>query len=374
MKLAYGIVIALIAAGLTSATAEESPKDDTPEEVVPRFTISTIAGTGERGMSGDGGPATAAVLQRPTSVALDSKGNLYIADEQNRRVRRVTPDGIISTVVGTGKTTWQDKELPATETNLSKAYGIAIDHKDNLYVLSRQHSKIFRVGADGMARWIAGTGKTGFSGDGGKATSAQISFPAHLVADKAGNLFLADTGNNRIRKITPEGVITTIAGTGDLGYGGDGGPATEAVLGAPSAIDLDAEGNLYIADFYNHRVRKIGTDGIIHTIAGTGTSGYNGDGGKATLAQIGDPCGVVVDESGFVYIGDQANLRVRVVTPAGTIHTVAGTGERGLTGDGGPAEQAQISHPHVLALGKDGSLYVPDHLNAVVRKLTPVSK
>ena len=365
------LLAATLAAQITAVSAQSSnTNDEHGHEAVPRYTISTIAGTGKRGISGDGGSATDAIIGRPTAVALDSKGNVYIANEQIPRIRMVTPEGIITTVAGTDSTEVQDGNRPATETNLSNAYGIATDLDDNLYVLSRGHSKIFKIGADGIARHIAGTGETGFSGDGGPALKAQFNFPNHLVADATGNLFIADTANHRVRKISTHGVITTVAGTGKSGFSGDGGPAIEAELGAPAAIAMDADGNVYIAEFFNHRIRKITTDGIITTIAGTGTPGYNGDGQPAIESQIGEPTGVAVDRSGYVYISDQVNMRVRVVTPSGIMHTVAGTGNRGYTGDGGPAEKAQTSNPDIIAFGPNGNLFIPDHLNAVVRKLT----
>ena len=342
------------------------------EEPIPRFTITTVAGTGEMGFSGDGGPAIEARIQRPTAVALDNHGNLYIADEQNRRVRMVGPDGIISTVVGSGRSEVQNQDLPAIETNLDLAYGIATDKDDNLYVLSRGHSKIFKVGSDGIARRVVGMGEQGFGGDGGPAIDARINFPDHLVVDARGNLFIADTGSHRVRRVSPDGMITTVAGMGELGFRGDGGPAVAAQLAHLVAIAIDGEGNLYIADFNNHRIRKLSTDGIMASIAGTGESGYNGDGKPVIECQIGEPCGVAVDRGGYVYIGDQVNNRVRVVTPSGMMYTVAGTGVRGHTGDGGPAEKAQTSNPDIIAFDKEDNLYIPDHLNGVVRKLTRV--
>ncbi len=343
------------------------------EEPIPRFIITTVAGTGELGLGGDGGPAIDALIQRPTAVALSSRGHLYIADEQNNRVRMVDPEGIISTVMGTGHSAFQSRDRLAVETNLVNAYGIATDKEDNLYVLSRGHSKIFKVGNDGIARRIVGTGQQGFEGDGGPAIDAKISFSNHLVVDSRGNLFIADTGNHRIRRVSPDGVITTIAGTGEMGFGGDDGPAVEARLAYPSAIAIDSQGNLYIADFNNHRIRKLSTDGIITSVAGTGESGYNGDGRPALKGQIGEPCGVAVDRRGYIYIGDQVNNRVRVVTPSGMMYTVAGTGVRGHTGDGGAAEKAQTSNPDIIALDNEDNLYIPDHINGVVRKLTRVT-
>ena len=369
---AIAMLCASVLAGTTIARApgQETRSED---EAVPKFLITTVAGTGERGRTLEEIPATEARIERPTAVALDSEGNLYIADEQNGLVRMVTVDGLLITVMGTESSAPQTGERAAVLTNLSSAYGIATDQEDNLYVLSRGHSKIFKVGEDQVARRIVGNGQQGFGGDGGPALDAQVNFPNHLVADAAGNLFIADTGNHRIRKVSTDGVITTVAGTGTAGFSGDGRPATDAQLGAPSAIAIDAAGNLFIGDFINHRIRKVSPDGIITSIAGTGEAGYNGDGKPALECQIGEPCGVAVDRSGFVYIGDQLNNRIRAVSPAGIMHTVAGTGIRGHTGDGGPAETAQISNPDIIALDRDGNLYLPDHLNCVVRKLTRVS-
>ena len=342
------------------------------EEPIPRFIISTVAGTGEPGPVGDGGPALEAFIQRPTAVAISNQGYLFIANEKNYRVRMVDSKGIISTVMGTGNSDMQSKDRLAVETNIENAYGVATDKDDNLYVMSRGHSKIFKVGNDGIARRIVGTGEMGFDGDGGLAIDAKISFANHLVVDSKGNLFIADTGNNRIRKVSPDGIITTIAGSGKMGFGGDGGPAVEAQFAYPVAIAIDGQGNLYIADFNNHRIRKISTDGIITSVAGTGEFEYNGDGRPALESQIEEPCGVALDRSGYIYIGDQLNNRVRVVTPLGMMYTVAGTGERGYTGDGGPAEKAQTSNPNIIALDNEGNLYIPDHSNGVVRKLTRI--
>ncbi|MFK7768730.1 MAG: NHL repeat-containing protein [Mariniblastus sp.] len=338
----------------------------------PHFIISTVAGTGIRGFSGDGGAAIKANIQRPTAVAVDTQGNLFIADEQNHRVRKVTPDGLISTVVGTGETDTQSVDHIANTTNLSAPYGIATDHEDNLYVLNRGHDIILKIGSDGVAQRIVGTGVSGFSGDGGPAKEAQICFTNHLAVDSQGSLYIADTGNHRIRKVSTDGTIETIAGTGERGFMGDGGPAIDAELHNPVAIAVDHESNVFIADFSNHRIRKISADGIIETIAGTGDPKFSGEGWPATSSNIGEPCGVAVDRDGNVFIGDQINSRVRVVTSVGLMFTVAGTGRSGRTGDDGPAELARISNPDIIAFDSNGNLFIPDHNNAVIRKLTPV--
>lgn len=358
------LFLALIEPGVVSPAVDS----------VPRYIIHRIAGRGKCGFKGDGGPALLAKIQRPTAVAVDSKGNVYIADEANQRIRMVTPDLVISTFMGTGDTTPQDRDLPAIETNLDNAYGIATDHLDNVYVASRGHATLYRVGQDGIAQRIAGTGEPGFSGDGGPALEAQIYWTNHMVADRKGNLFLADTGNHRIRKISADGIITTIAGTGKKGFSGDGGPATKADIYNPVAIAIDDEGSLYIADFSNHRIRKITADGLIHTVAGSGQPKYNGEGLPALESNFGEPCGVAIGPEGRLFIADQINLRVRVVLHDGTMHTIAGTGKRGKKGDGGPAEKAQISNPDIIAFDPEGNLIISDHRNCLIRKLTPISK
>ncbi len=352
-----------IAAGAVTIGAQE----------IPSFTITTVAGTGKARFDNDNALATECSISHPTAVAVDSKGNLYIADHNNARIRKVSHDGIMTTIMGTGELVETVPPAgPAKDIPLARAYGIAVDHEDNLYVASRGQSVIYKVTPDGMARVIAGNGTRGFGGDGGPATEAMIAWSNHLVADKAGNLFIADSGNQRIRKIDKMGIITTIAGTGEDGFSGDGGPALEATMTGGSAIDIDDAGNLYMADFENHRIRKVSTDGIMSTIAGTGEPKFNGDGLPALESNIGEPCGVAVDSKGYVYIGDQINLRVRVVTPSGTMHTVAGTGQWGRTGDGGPATAARIRNPDIITFDAEDNLYFPDNQNNLIRKLTRI--
>ena len=255
------------------------------------WTITTIAGTGEFGFSGDGGPAVEAELRNLYGVAVDSAGNLYIADTRNRRIRKIDSTGTITT--------------------------------------------------------IAGTGEVGFSGDGGPAAVARLTFPYGVAVDSAGNLYIADTGNQRIRKVDSTGTITTIAGTGEVGFSGDGGPAVEAELRNPYGVAVDSAGNVYIADSSNHRIRKVDSTGTITTIAGTGEVGFSGDGGPAVEAELRSPRGVAVDSAGNVYIADVSDRRIRKVDSTGTITTIAGTGEVGFSGDGGPAVEAELRSPVV---------------------------
>lgn len=359
------VAFVLVAFAVLPSASSEDP---------PTFTISTIAGTGKLGYSGDGKKARRAQLRLPTAVAIDSKGNVFIADDMNHRIRRVSSNGIITTVVGTGERKPGTPDGPAREINLNQAYGVAVDSKDNLYVLNRGFGRVYKITADGMARTIIGTGERGYNGDGILATEAMVDWPDHLVVDDSGVIYLADTWNNRVRKVTTDGIIHTIAGTGEKGSSGDGGPAIDAQVRSPVAIALGPDGSLYVAEFSGHRIRRISADGIITTVAGTGEPGYNGEGIIATEALIGEPCGVAVDQDGLIYIGEQLNHRIRVVTKSGHIYTVAGTGEPGYSGEGGPATKALLWNPDIIAFDSEGNLYFPDNRNAVIRKLTRSSE
>jgi sugar lactone lactonase YvrE len=256
----------------------------------PSFTISTVAGTGIAGFSGDSGPATGADLRFPAAIWKTASGNLYIADSINHRVRLVAPDGTIRTVAGDGESGYRGDDASATAARISSAYGVAADSAGNIYIADTLNSVVRRVSSTGTITTFAGTGLRGFSGDGGPARDALLSNPTGLALDAAGNLYIADTGNSRIRKIGTDGRISTVAGSFTESFGGDGHPATEASLNRPAAVAVDAAGNLYIADTVNHRVRKVGSDGIIQTIAGSGnTAGFGGDGGPATQAVLSYP-------------------------------------------------------------------------------------
>jgi sugar lactone lactonase YvrE len=256
---------------------------------------------------------------------------------------------------------------------MTQAYGIAVDADARVYVLRRTQPKLFRLDPDGMARTVAGTGQPGYSGDGGPAVSARLASPNHLAVAADGTIYIADSGNSVVRKVSGDGIITTVAGSGERGFGGDGGPALEARFDGLSAIALDAAGAIYVADFENDRIRKITAAGVVSTVAGTGESRRNGEGIAATAANIGQPTGVAVDDRGFLYIADQANNRIRLVTPDGILHTIAGTGRIGRPVDGAPAEESSIFIPDILCVGADGVVYFPDHQNNAVRKLVPIT-
>ncbi len=328
-------------------------------------TITTIAGLGTAGFAGDGGQATSAQLNRPRGVAVDAQGNVYVANESAHRVRKVS-GGIISTVAGTGVAGYSGDGGQATSAQLSGPVGVAVDGQGNLYIADRDNARIRKVSA-GIISTVAGTGVAGYSGDGGQATSAQLNNPYGIAVDAQGNLYIADLGNNRVRKVTTAGVISTVAGTGVAGYSGDGGQATSAQLKTPIAVAVDAQGSLYIADYGNYRVRKVTTAGVISTVAGTGVAGSSGDGGQATSAQLNSPAGIAVGAAGTLYMADWANNRIRAVS-GGIITTIAGS-TAGFAGDGGAASSAQLNSPFDLAVDSRGSLYVSDTLNQRLRKI-----
>ena len=331
--------------------------------------INTVAGTGERRYGGDGGPATSAQLGRPQGLAVDSSGNLYIAANYNRRVRRVDAGGVINTVAGTGQWGHSGDGGPATSAQLRSPHGVAVDGLGNLYIADTYSSCVRRVDTAGVITTVAGTGEWGYSGDGGPATNAQLQRPRGVAVDGLGNLYIADSDNHCVRRVDTAGVITTVAGTGARGYSGDSGPATSAQLRSPQGVAVDGLGNLYVADYLNHRVRRVDAAGVITTVAGTDERGYSGDGGPATSAQLGAPRGVAVDGSGNLYIADYGNGRVRRVDAAGVITTVAGTGEWGYSGDGGPATNALLASPQDVAVDGLGNLYVADPWHHRVRRV-----
>jgi sugar lactone lactonase YvrE len=326
--------------------------------------ITTVAGNGTSGFSGDGGSATNAELSFPEAIAVDNAGNLYIADTDNNRVRKVS-GGVISTVAGNGTAGYSGDGGVATSAQLSLPEGVAVDSVGNLYIADSLNSRIRRVSA-GNITTFAGNGSSGFSGDGGPAGSAALAQPDGVTVDSAGNLYIADTENSRIRKVVA-GVITTVAGNGQTGYSGDGGAATSASLAFPQGLAVDSAGNLYIADTNNQRLRKV-AGGLISTIGGNGFTLYSGDGGQATNAQLDSPSAIAVDNSGNLYISDSLNNRVRVVSPGGTITTFAGGG--GQLGDGGPPTSASLNNPQGIATDSAGNVYIRDTGDGLLRKVS----
>jgi len=335
--------------------------------------ISTIAGNGIQGFQGDGGAATSAWLWSPLGVTVDNAGNVYFSDSGDFRIRKVTPGGIISTVAGNGSIGFSGDGGPATSATLwpplNGYQGVAVDASGNLYIADYSNNRVRKVNSAGVISTVAGNGLPISSGDGGAATSAGLSRPAGVAVDGAGNLYIAELTGARVRKVNPAGIISTVAGSGAPGNSGDGGPATSASFFAPIAVTADAAGNLYIADTTAARVRKVNAAGIITTVAGNGTHGSSaGDGGPATGAAL-DPLGMAVDSVGNLYIAEQNN-RIRKVTPAGIISTIAGNGNAGFTGDRGPAINAELWSPADVALDASGNLYIADTNNSRIRKIT----
>jgi hypothetical protein len=312
-------------------------------------TINTQAGNGTGGFAGDGGAATSAELKIPFGVAVDSAGNTYIADAQNNRVRMVSIAGTIATVAGNGHAGSGGDGGPAVSASLNNPSGVAVDAAGNLYIADQYNNKIRLVTTAGVISTFAGTGTVGNGGDGGHATAAELYDPAGVALDGLGSLYIADTNNHRIRKVNiSTGTITTVAGSGAVGYGCAAGVATAVGLHNPFGVAADGLGNIYIADTYNQCIRKVAS-GNITTLAGNGVANFGGDGGPATSAALNYPTGVAVDGVGNIYIADVVNNRVRMVTPAGTITTLAGTGLFRFSGDGGPATGAGLYNPTGVA-------------------------
>ncbi|MCX6615020.1 MAG: NHL repeat-containing protein, partial [Acidobacteria bacterium] len=332
-------------------------------------TIATVAGDGTAGNTAESGAATAAKLETAYGVVMDAQGNLYIADSWNHSIRKVAPGGTVSRSAGSNYEGTYGDGSTATYANLSYPRGLAIDAGGNLYIADSGNSKVRKISPDGIIRAFAGTGTDGYSGDGGAATAARLKFPRALAVDSAGNVYIADTWNYRVRKVTPGGTISTVAGDGTYGYSGDGTLATSASIGLIQALAVDPQDNLVLLDGYNHCLRKVTANGIITTIAGGSTAGYSGDGGPATAARFSYPRGLAIDFLGNIFVADSFNHRIRQIKPDGTISTLAGTGAAGYSGDNGPATAAQLNFPYGLAVSLRGDVFVTDLRNYRVRKV-----
>jgi len=333
--------------------------------------ITTYAGTGTAGFSGDTGPATAAALNVPTGIALDRAGSLYVTDEGNNRVRRVDPHKTISTFAGTATAGFGGDGRRARDARLDRPTGIAVDDVGNVYIADSGNNRIRRVNPHGMITTVAGGGTSATTGNDGRAIDIALDRPTGLALDRSGDLYFAESGDNRVRLVDRDGTIRTVAGTGTAGFGGDGGPATQAQLDHPDALAVDSHGNVYIADYGNNRIRRVDPSGTIITFAGTAAAGFGGDGGQATQARLDRPDALATDPAGNLYIADIGNNRIRRVDAGGTITTVAGTGTTGFAGDGGPARAAEVDHPTGLAVDPAGRLYLADRGNNRVRRVSP---
>ncbi|MEK6589698.1 MAG: RHS repeat-associated core domain-containing protein, partial [Nitrospinota bacterium] len=339
--------------------------------------ITTVGGSGYPGYGGDGVPATNAQLYNPYNIAVDGEENLFIADMTNHRVRKVSADGIITLVAGSGSYGCEDCSGGyggdggfATDARLNRPSGVTIDGQGNLFIADRDNHRIRKVSPDGIIITVAGNGVRGYSGDGSQATNAKINSPEGIAVDGLGNLFISDTGNHRIRKISPDRIITTVAGNGIAGYSGDGGAASSAMLYSPTGVTVDKLGNLFIVDYWNARIRKVNVNGVIITVAGNGIKGYSGDGDLATNASLRYPWGVTVDSYGNLFIADPGNQRIRKVNAEGIITTVVGNGIAGYSGDGGPATGAMLNSPHGVTVDKQENIFIADRGNHRIRAVT----
>jgi len=327
--------------------------------------ITTVAGGGTNN-PGDGGQAIDCELNSPTGVAVDASGNFYICERDAHRVRKVSTDGIITTFAGTGVAGYSGDGGMATAAMLNRPYHIVVDAIGNVLFSEGNNHCIRKVNSTGVISTIAGTGNSGFNGDGILATVAQLNSPSGIAIDNANNIYIADFDNNRVRKVNNFGIITTIVGTGATLYNGDNIPATNANLWAPAGVVIDNANNLFITDYRHHRIRKVNSSGIITTIAGNGSFGFSGDSYAATTAQLNGPIGICSDGIGNVFFSDVHNKRVRKINNDGVISTIAGNGLSGFAGDGGLATLARVASLG-LAFDNVGSLLVCDYPISISR-------
>jgi DNA-binding beta-propeller fold protein YncE len=338
----------------------------------PSALIFTVVGTGQANYSGDGDLARRAGLNQPFDVALDQEGNLYFSEAHNHCVRRVERgSGIITTVAGTGQAGYSGDGRAATQAQLNSPYGIALDTANNLYIVDRLNACIRVVeAATGIIHTIAGTGQPGYSGDGGPAVEAQLQEPNDIVLDSQGRAYIADVRDHRVRVVDlASGIITTFAGTGEAGSGGDGGTVDQAVLFGPRALAFGPTGDLYICLRNDHKVRRVDMrTGIIRTVAGTGERGYTGDHGPALQATFNGPKEIAVDRLGDIVLVDTENHCIRHIEAAsGLVSTIAGSGRPGGSGDGGSATAAALTRPHGACLDEADNIYIGDSENHRVR-------
>lgn len=324
---------------------------------------------------GDGRNALQVIIESPMGLAADSSDNLYVSDRTSRLIWKIEPSGRATVIAGTGKSTGPEglprERVPALDVDFASPEGVAVDQDGNILIADSLNHAILKIDREGYLTRIAGNGQRGFNGDGIPATEASLSAPYDVRVDSQGQIYIADVFNQRVRKIDGNGVISTVAGTGMAGYSGDGGPAIHAQLNMPYGILPDVDGNLFIADSDNNVVRKIGPDGIIHTIAGNGQRGYEGDGNASAAAKLDSPQALAMDRQGRIYIDDEHNNAIRFVERDGTMHTLVGSKGPGFSGDGGPASLAQIADPENVLVRRDGSILICARDNARLRIVSP---
>jgi hypothetical protein len=364
------IVVASTAVGLgllgcgENATSPPAPSDDPGD-------ITTVMGTGMRAYLGEEDPPLETALYYPIDILFDAEDRLLVLDWNNQRVRRLDHDGLVRTIMGTGFEGEVADGSPALETSLHHTFSMVYDTAGNLYLAGFHVPQIIKLTTEDRAYVIAGVDLPGYSGDGGSALTAELDSPCGIgVAPSGYPIYFTDTYNNCVRMIDASGTITTIAGNGQQGYAGDNGPAVDALFHEPYRIHyVEATGDLLIADSYNHVIRKIDAQGIITTVAGLGSAGSGGDGGPATEAGLDTPLDARLGPDGALYIADTRNNRIRRVDENGIITTVVGTGVEGNTGDWGPAVDAELDHPAAVFFGPEGNLWIADTYNSTIRRV-----
>jgi sugar lactone lactonase YvrE len=324
---------------------------------------------------GDGGAVADIRLFDPMGLGRDPAGDLLVSDRggggAGRVVWRLGSDGTARIIAGTGRRGTAPSGIPARRSDLGSPQGLCVDTAGRVYFADSYNHVVLRIEEDGTLIRVAGNGRPGAKGDGGPATAAALNQPYDVRLDSDGNLYIADFGNHRVRKVTPDGLIETVAGRGEAGYSGDGGPATAALLNGPYGVYADARIGLLIADSHNHVIRVVDRRGHIRTMAGTGRRGLAGDGGSASSADFDTPQSVSVSASGSIYVGDEHNHVIRVIEPDGSIHRLAGTGRAGLSPDGTPADSGRLDDPENIVLSDDGTMLFTEAGNARVRYLGP---
>ena len=335
-------------------------------EVRPDGSTIVVAGTGHQGFSGDDGPATSTDLGYPVAVAVNSAGDVFIGD--STRIRKVGVDHRMTTVAGTGAAGFFGDGGPARAAQISNTDSLAVDAGGVVYFADSSNGRIRRITTDGIIRTLSG-----INGDGGPATTATLAGPTALTFGQDGSLYVAERDGHRVRRIDPSGRISTVAGNGVQGFGGDGGSAVEAELDQPTAVALDGAGNLFIADSKNNRIRRVDRGGRITTVAGTGTAGFGGDGGLASAALLNEPAGLAIDREGALLVADTKNSCVRRIDASGVIKTIAGhktaDDRGGFAGDGGQATAALLAWPQGIAVDGSGRIYIADPLNGRIRRV-----
>ena len=343
------VACALAMLAVLAAPAQAAPGD-----------IFTLAGTGAAGFGGDGGPSRSAQMRQPLAVAWLGDGSVLVADYANHRIRRISPEGQITTVAGTGTYGYSGDGGPATSARLSWPIDVEATPDGGFLVADLGNKRVRRVSAGGVITTVAGTGMEGTSGDGGPASAAQLAAPTGLAVTADGGYLIADAGAHRVRRVSPGGTITRVAGTGMPGGAGDGGHAVSAQLSTPVGVAALPDGGFVVSEWDGHRVRRVSPAGVITRVAGAGSPGFSGDGAAAAGARVNRPLGVSATSDGGVLIADSANGRVRKVAANGTIATVAGTGAIGYAGDGGPAPLAQLRSPAAAVEAAGGAILIAD--------------